>query len=361
MPYDDQLHHKTNVLKQELFPLTFNLSPSIKSKEWGFRNKAKLTVTGPMEAPLLGLLGETDLDQGREILNCPVHHPGINKILPELKSFITTTKLIPYNIASRKGELKSLILYSNQEADQIYLRFVLRSKEALDRIKKNLKILQEKFPALQCISANIQPVAHAILEGKEEIILSDKGFINISRSDLKFKIGPQGFIQTNEEVAGKLYAQATEYVKKIRPRRFAELFCGQGGFSFAASPFIESGLGIDINPDAIIKAQEAAQENHLGHLKFFCADAKDVEKKLEEYSPDIVLVNPPRRGLGESVKWLINKSYPHLIYSSCSHESLSRDLKLLKAHYEIKHIQIFDMFPHTEHFETLVLLSAIKT
>ena len=103
-------------------------------------------------------------------------------------------------------------------------------------------------------------------------------------------------------------------------------------------------------------ANETATRLGLGHLTFKCADAGQVSFELQEYNPDLVLVNPPRRGLGESLNMIQNARATHLIYSSCCLETLAADLRKLIESYQVRKAQIFDMFPHTRHFETLVWL-----
>lgn len=360
MNYADQIKHKERVLLNALNVSADILLPTFTSPEQGMRNKAKLSVTGTIENPIIGIYGENNLDQGVELLNCPIHHPAINSILTELKCFITTVKLMPYQVSTRTGELKSLIIYTPGENQEMYLRFVLRSKEALDRIKKHLPELLDKFPFLTSVSVNIQPIPHAILEGKEEVILFGNGYIKVAWNDFHLKLTPQAFVQTNTQVAQELYHTASNWIRDLNVQRMAELFCGQGAFSFSAQSHIKQGLGIEINSDAIKIANSTAQENNLSHLRFLSADAQDMESELKKFDPELVLVNPPRRGLAQSAAWLTDGKYPYIIYSSCSYESLAHDLKTLSRSYQIKHIKIFDMFPHTEHFETLVLLTSIK-
>lgn len=357
MSYSDQLRHKEESLKTHLKDFSdWELAPSQASQTTGFRNKAKLTVTGSLEKPILGLGGDIDLDQGREILNCTLHHPFINQLLNFMPEFITLCKLPPYQIKLKKGELKGIIIYYSESSQEAYLRFILRSKESLDRIKKNLSLLKERYPQLTSISANIQPVPHAILEGEEEVFFTENKFIHHKIKDLSLRLSPQGFVQTNQNIAEKLYETAAQWVKELKIKKFSELFSGQGAFSFSVSPFIDSGLGIEINPEAVAEANRSAKSLSLKHLNFISADAKDVEAEVKSFNPDLVLVNPPRRGLGESVEIFCKTSYPYIIYSSCSVESLAQDLNKLSPFYKIVKAQIFDMFPHTEHFETLVLL-----
>lgn len=353
--YSHQIKTKEEILLQALQGQKLPaLLPTIISAQTQFRNKAKMIVTGTTENPIIGLEGLGSLDEGREILNCPIHAPEINHALPLIKNFITLAKLTPYQISSKTGELKGVILFYSQTSKSMYLRFVLRSKESVDRIKKHLPSLLTDIAPLKVVTINIQPIPHALLEGKEEIYLTPEHFLTHQLENIFFKIHPEGFIQTNQEVAAQLYTTAGSWIKEIQVKKFSELYCGQGAFSFFAAPFIEKGLGIEINSKAVEVANQTAKLHHLDHLKFKVADASKVMEELENFNPDMVLVNPPRRGLADAIDILLNLKPSHLIYSSCNVETLAKDLNHLKNYYEIKKIQIFDMFPHTHHFETLV-------
>lgn len=356
MDYHDQLRHKEKLLMDSLKDFSTTYLKSVGSREFAFRNKAKFVVTGSLDAPIIGLAGDKELDNGRELLSCPLHLDEINQSLPAIKKFIMDAKLIPYNISSKKGELKGLILFYSQETKESYLRFIMRSKEAITRIQKHHQALLNEIPHLKLISVNIQPVPHALLEGEEEVFITATTSIRHQLGPVEMKLGPRAFVQTNQEVAQSLYATAANWVKELKVKTFLELFCGQGAFSFFSAPYIEKGLGIEINPDAVIQANLTAEKQNFTHLIFKSADAGKVADELKSFQPELLLVNPPRRGLADAVQLILNQRPQHLIYSSCSHESLSLDLKQLSAVYEVRRVQVFDMFPQTRHFETLVLL-----
>lgn len=332
------------------------LLPTHRSGPWGFRNKAKLSVTGNVENPILGLLGEEELDQGREITSCPLHHSTINSILVSLKGFIKGSNLVPYSIKKRSGELKNVILFHSEQTNETYLRFVLRSKESIDRIRKNIPDLQVLHPTLKCISVNIQPVPHAILEGDEEIYLTPEKTISHQIGRYTFTISPKAFIQTNSKVAEGLYQTAAKWIGENRPLRFLELFSGQGNFSFLASDYFQEGMGIEINIDAVAEANKMAQSLGLDKLKFKASNAQKILDDAVSFAPDLLLVNPPRRGLGTGIDLVRKIRSKTFIYSSCDHQTLLSDLKKLEDLYDVVRGQIFDMFPQTSHFETLVEL-----
>lgn len=357
LSYPEQIHRKEKILLKGL--KNPHLLPSVLSEEKHFRNKAKFSVTGTSDHPIIGLLGAQDLDAGKEILECPLHHPKINKLLPDIITFIKNAKLAPYRISERKGELKGLILFHSIQTDQTYLRFVFRSKEALDRMKKWIPELMKSHPHLKVITANIQPIPHALLEGKEEIFLTEKTSLDHELGSIKIQVDPRSFIQTNELVSKKLYETASAWIKDLRVERFMELYSGLGLFSMFSASSVEEALGLEINESAVEEANRSARTLGLRHLRFECMDAEKAAIKVREFHPEVVLVNPPRKGLGEGVNIFLNEDVPYLVYSSCSHETLISDLLKLGNHYQIEKAQIFDMFPHTKHFETLVLLKKI--
>ncbi len=355
--YGLQLRRKEAILCEALGALApVKLLPSVPSPLQGFRNKAKFIVTGEAQAPVIGLLGQESPDQGRELLQCPLHVAEINACLPTVKEFITLANLVPYKISERRGELKGLIFFLSPETRSLYLRFVLRSKESLDRLRKHQSFLMDRVPGLTCLSATIQPVHKAVLEGEEEIFLTEATSIPHRLGPVTLGMDPRAFVQTNQAIAGELYRTAAEWVRASPGDRFLELFCGLGAFSFFSAPYVSEGLGIELNGDAVIAANRSATDLGLHQLKFKEANAEKVGDELKAFAADIILVNPPRRGIGTASELLLAARPQTILYSSCDYTSLAMDLLKLSSGYEVEAAQIFDMFPHTSHFETLVRL-----
>lgn len=346
--YETQIRMKEDTLRSVIGEA--KLLPSIRSDQTGFRNKAKIVVSGNMDAPILGLL-ET------ELLDCPVHDPSINRLLHDLIPFIKLTKLEPYSVSERKGELKGIIIFHGTET---YVRFVLRSKESIDRIRKHLPSLLGSHGDIASVSVNIQPVHQAVLEGEEEIFLGPREDVAQDYGPFSLRLRPQGFVQTNQAVARKLYTTAASWVKESGSKKFLELFSGQGAFSFHCAPYVDEATGIEINREAVRAAQLNADALKYRNLQFVALDAGKSGDILAEKKPDLILVNPPRRGLAEALSLLLKAMPEWIVYSSCSVESLKTDLEKLSSHYTIDRAGLFDMFPHTAHFETLVLLKRLQ-
>lgn len=357
--YAAQLSDKEQRIREALgFFQAVELDPPFRSPLQGFRHRAKMAVTGTLDSPVIGLTGHESLDQGRELLDCPIHHPKLNELMNALPELIRAGGLTPYGIRTRQGELKGLIAFYSPLIDQMYLRFVVRTRDGVERAHAILPALLSRFPSLVCVSANLQPIPHAILEGPEEVILTEQAWIEHQCGPVRFRLAPQAFVQTNTEVAAGLYAQAAEWIAEAKPGKMVDLFCGQGAFSFFAARSCPEILGVELNADAVRSAEASARALGHGHVRFKSADATGVGLELKAFGPDLILVNPPRRGLGaRGIELLRTEAPRHLIYSSCDLRTLAADLKALSGLYPtVRKARLFDMFPHTGHFETLVWL-----
>lgn len=323
--------------------------PPVTGPEEGFRNKAKTVVGGTVDAPTLGIL-----DAGRhgvDLQGCPLHTAGLRAALPVLAAFVTTARLTPYDVVSRTGELKYLIVTESPDGE-LMVRFVLRSTEAVPRIRKHLPGLLAALP-VAVASVNLLPEPRAVLEGDEELVLA--GETLTMRVGVPLHLRPQGFFQTNTAVAAALYRQAASWVDDVGPRSVWDLYCGVGGFALHCAAPGRQVLGVEVSEQAVAAAERSRLELGLADVEFRAGDATAFALAAREH-PELVIVNPPRRGLGpELAGWLETSGVPRVLYSSCHAESLARDLASMPSLEPVR-AQVFDMFPQTGHHETLVLL-----
>jgi 23S rRNA (uracil747-C5)-methyltransferase len=322
----------------------------------GSRSKAKLAVFNS------NANGDSQLRFGfydsagnaRDLEECPLHDSRINSFLPTLKDFIIQCKIAPYDLSLKKGELK-LVLLSISNTGDLLVRFVLRSKESLDRIRMHTPDLQLKYPAVKVVTANIQPLHAAILEGDEEIILSEQKVIWHEFDEFKLALGARSFFQVTPEIAKKLYGTLSEKISNDKPQNMIDLYCGVGAFSFYSSRFCQNITGVEISKEAIDCAI-LSNEKNAKNISFQALDVEDYLKTVTTHF-EAVLVNPPRRGLNSKIIECIKKDNPKFIYySSCNAETMKRDFLELQDQYDISEMTIFDMFPFTEHYETLMCL-----
>lgn len=321
--------------------------------ESGFRNKAKMVVSGSVERLLLGMLHRDGAPE--DLTDCPLYPQSFAPVFAALKPFIARAGLTPYNVARRRGELKYILLTESRFDGGMMLRFVLRSETKLAQLRAALPELQALLPQLQVITANIQPVHMAIMEGEREIFLTDQQALAENFNGVPLWIRPQSFFQTNPVVASRLYATARDWVRQLPVNHMWDLFCGVGGFGLhSATPEMRL-TGIEIAPEAIACAKQSAAELGLNNLHFQALDSTQFATG-EGDIPDLVLVNPPRRGIGDGLCAYLSRMEPEfIIYSSCNARTMAKDIARL-AGYRIERVQLFDMFPHTAHYEVLTLL-----
>lgn len=347
--YDEQLLDKEQTLTKQLTPFEpYRLDPSVPSKTTGFRNKAKMVASPAREGLVLGL-------EGIELTDCLLYDEAIQSALSLIQAWLRDLGIRAYDLKSKKGELKFVLLTHSTLDGALMLRFVLRTHGIIPRIKKGLQSLYRVLPALECVSVNIQSEHKAIIEGDEEIILSSSDYIRERLNDVIMHVRPKSFFQTNPEVAAALYKRASSWVDALQAQTLWDLFCGVGGFALHCADGKRNVLGVELEPEAIASAKAAAEDMGLTNIRFEALDIAGFSKTSEGV-PECLIVNPPRRGLGKELcEWLEGLLPQHIIYSSCNSTTLAKDLAILKS-YRLEQVQLFDMFPHTEHFETLVLL-----
>lgn len=392
MPLDLQLSRKQQRVAQMLaaapnpVPADAWLPPVASAPE-RFRNKAKMVVSGRAAAPVLGILGP---DGGIDLRSCPLHMSAIEDALPALSRAVSRLGIGPYDVDARRGELKHLLVTASPDSD-LMVRWVLRSHRHVEQLRGALPELRQELPTLAVMSANIQPVHQAIIEGEEEIILTDDvpwgdrllmrlrlpelvgsgsapdgisagrtgGADQAAMTELLLFLPTRSFFQTNTGVAERLYATAAHWAQDLgRQAEVWDLFCGVGGFALALARPGRRVLGVEVSEPAIRGARESAALMGLSSrdVRFESGDARILTPGAGAV-PDLLVVNPPRRGIGaELAERIDNSGVARMLYSSCNPVSLAADLEAMPS-LRVRRAQLFDMFPHTDHAEVLVELA----
>ena len=359
-PMVQQVAVKTQTLQQLLAPfIPANLpdifQPPVIGEDSGFRNKAKMVALGAAHAPVLGIVGPSG--EAVDLCDCLLYPSDMQDLLHRLTRFVQQAGLPPYRVDRAKGELKFILLTRSQVRGEYLLRFVLRSTNSIERIERELPALLAEYPQIKVVSVNIQPVHMAILEGDEEIFLTENTRLEERFNHVPLFIRPKSFFQTNPHVAAQLYQTAREWVAEFSPHSLWDLFCGVGGFGLHCASKDITLTGIEIEAEAIACAQMSAQMMGLENVQFMALDSTDFAKgKSAADKPDLIIVNPPRRGIGEALCQSLSEFAPKaILYSSCNPQTLAKDLEHIQG-YHLTKVQLFDLFPHTDHFEVLVML-----
>ncbi|MBX9471516.1 23S rRNA (uracil(747)-C(5))-methyltransferase RlmC [Microcella sp.] len=363
-PYAQQLAAKEARVRSLLEPFAVGASwlPPVASSESGFRAKAKMVVGGTVEHPTLGILD----GQGRgvDLRHCGIIDPRILAAFPALIAAITRMGLEPYDVPARQGELKHLIVTVAASGD-LMMRFVVRSEASVASIRSHLTWLTDAVPQLVVVTANIHPEHKAVLEGEVEHVLTTESMLRMRVGNVDLLVRPQSFVQTNTAIAGALYRQAAQWLDELGAQSVWDLYCGVGGFALHTARSGRSVVGVELSADAVASAELArdalfAEPSERQSIRFIAADATAFALgSTADAVPDVVIVNPPRRGLGTPLaEWLQTSGPRHVIYSSCNPESLARDLAAMPG-YTVTRARVLDMFPQSTHLEAITLLERV--
>ena len=342
--------------------------PAVSSLESGFRNKAKMVVSGTVAEPVLGILDRAG--HGVDLTDCGLYPDALQASFVPLAAFVTRAGLEPYEVSGRgkraqqRGELKYLLVTLSPDGE-LMVRFVLRSQESIARIRKHLPSLLAELPALAVASANIQPKHAAVLEGDLEIPLTERTTLPMRVDDITLDLRPQSFFQTNTAVATELYRQARTWVDEVGPSTLWDLYCGVGGFALHCAAPGRAVTGIEISAEAIAAASGTVEKlrvddaaERFRDVTFAAGDATEFAVGPDSPElPEMVIVNPPRRGIGSDLaQWLETSGIEHVLYSSCNATTLAKDLAAMPSLRPVR-ARLLDMFPQTSHYEVLVLLA----
>ena len=371
-PYPEQVDAQTQHVRTVLGdPAGVTWLPTVVSAEAGFRNKAKMVVAGTVDAPTLGILDAHG--HGVDLQGCPLYPAAVSSSFAPLAAFLTRARLVPYDVPTRTGELKHVLVTGSPDGE-LMVRFVLRSQEPVARIRKHLPWLQTALPQLAVASVNIQPAHAAVLEGDLEIVLTDRQTLPMRVDGVTLHLRPQSFFQTNTDVAAALYRQARSWVDDVRPASLWDLYCGVGGFALHCAAPGRAVTGVEISVEAIASATTTRDDlaaaspqgaAAMAGVELLAADAtafatahpgRGVSHSGAGAAPELVIVNPPRRGIGSDLaRWLEHSAVGHVLYSSCNATTLAKDLADMPS-LRPRRARLLDMFPQTAHYEVLVLL-----
>ncbi|NKY12402.1 23S rRNA (uracil(747)-C(5))-methyltransferase RlmC [Cellulomonas hominis] len=353
-PYAAQLEAKQERCRELLAPFgPVDWLDPVASAESGFRNKAKMAVGGTVDAPTLGILDPGGA--GVDLRDCGLYPASLQAALPTVAELVTRARLVPYDVPTRRGELKYVLVTQSPDGE-LMIRFVLRSTEALPRLRKHLPWLLAALPRAAVVSANLLPEHKAVLEGDEEVVLTERSTLRMRVNDVDLHLRPQSFFQTNTEVAAALYRIGRDWVDAADPASVWDLYCGVGGFALHVARPGRAVVGIETSAEAVASAEQSRDERGLPDVRFAAGDATAFALAAGR-APDLVVVNPPRRGIGPALAgWLEDSGVRDVVYSSCNAASLARDLAAMPS-LRPRRGRVLDMFPQTGHYEVVVGLS----
>ena len=362
--YDEELKIKSQKVRdavERIGGISTEFRPIIGSERVNrYRNKAQLPIGRDREGG--AVLGFYAFHSHR-IIDCDdcALQPEIFKTVMDVtRDFIERTNTDIYDESTGKGRLRHLYIRLGEVTNELMVCYVVNGN-GLKQEDMLVKMLRESLPNLKTVVFNSNREKTNVILGNKNRVAYGKGYITDVLCGLKFKISPFSFWQVNRTQAEKLYSKAKEYAKLSGDEVLLDLYCGTGTIGLTMAQDCKQLVGVEIVEDAVNDAKANAEANGINNARFICADAPTAAEQLrkEGTAPDVVILDPPRKGCGEELVKTIRKMNPkRVVYVSCDPATLARDLKYFAENgYITQEVTPCDMFPRTAHCETVVLLT----
>lgn len=360
--YSKQLEYKRNIVI-DAFSKYLNIKnvenkiektlPS--PKEYHYRNKNQFPIAIKNGRVVAGLYKEGS-NELVDIKDCIVQHEHGNRITEQIKSLIARFK-VPVSISKRFKGVKYISTRTSFYNGDVQVVFIANTKhvENLDKVVSMLK--RERI--VKSIVLNITDDKSHLVMGTENINLYGPGYIIEKIGDIEYKLSANSFFQLNPLQTKNLYDKVAELAALKETDIVLDAFCGVGTIGQYLSKHCKKVYGMDIVEESITNAQENLILNGITNCQYSVADATKIlpKWKKEGINFDVVVVDPPRTGLGSLAKHLLSTNANRIIYVSCNPSTLAKDLKILTRKYKLRTVQPIDMFPQTPSVETVVLLT----
>ena len=297
------------------------------------------------------------------VRHCLIEDRRADRIIQTIVAMLPAYKLRIYNEYTHRGFLRHILIRTGHVTGQIMVVLVATSLEFPGK-KAFVQELIQRHPEITTVVLNCNQRETSMVLGTKEITLYGEGYMEDELCGKRFRISPQSFYQVNAKQCEVLYRTAIDAAHLTGAETLLDAYCGTGTIGLCASGGCKQLIGVELNADAIRDAKENARRNGVENARFLCDDAGRFMQKLakEGNAPDVVMMDPPRAGSDQKfLQSLLMLKPKRVVYVSCNPETLARDLRVLvDGGYRAEWATPVDMFPGTEHVETVVLLSHKK-
>ena len=335
--------------------------------EFGFSNKRWLTeeeVRQDVKYEVMDAVGfhiTGAFDKILDIEECMLMDPINNLIRNDIRQYALSHGLEFYDLRQNSGLLRSLMIRTSNTGELMFLvQFRIDTPEQQKQADDLMLHLSESFPQITSLLYVDNHKANDTFGDQEIHVVKGKDYIYEQMGDLRFKVGPKSFYQTNTEQAYELYKVVRTFAGLTGSELVYDLYTGTGTIANFVARQAQKVIGIEYVPEAIEDAKVNSEINKIDNTLFYAGDMKDLLNRefIEAHGrPDVIITDPPRAGMHQDVIDAILFAAPQkIVYVSCNPATQARDLQLLDAAYKVEKVQPVDMFPHTQHVENVVLL-----
>ena len=386
LPYEEQLAFKQQQVHDQLtrigkieLPEFMPIKGSVKTSEYrnkldfGCANKQWLTheqlQAGVPFAPGIGFHITGAFDKILPISKCWLMDDLHNLMRNSIYDYAVRNSLSFFDLRQQVGLLRDIIIRCSNSGEWMLIvqfHYDRTSEESLRQSEQQaeglLQFIADSFPQITSLMYLDNQKCNDTIGDQDIKLFKGNDHIFLLMEDLKFKVGPKSFYQTNTEQAYHLYCVAREFAGLTGSELVYDLYTGTGTIANFVSKQAKKVIGIEYVPEAIEDAKINSQINNINNTLFYAGDMKDIltdDFIAEHGRPDVIITDPPRAGMHPDVINVILNAHPErIVYVSCNPATQARDLQLLDASYKVTKVQPVDMFPHTPHVENVVLLEA---
>ena len=323
-----------------------------------YRNKSQ-SAFGYKNGKIISGIYQSATQKITEVKGCMLESNESESIVKTIKELVAKYKIKAYDINTQKGFLRHVLIRKGFKTGEIMVVIVTTKGDFLCK-EDFTRELKEIHKEITTVVWNINPTETPLFLGKQNTVLYGSGYITDELCGLTFRISPNSFYQVNPVQTEVLYSLAKEYAGLSGSETVLDAYCGTGTIGLTMAKCAKKIIGVEVNSSATEDAKINATLNNIENATFYNEDAGEYISRLAKSKEkiDVVITDPPRAGCSKEFLWSLKELSPkRVVYISCNPETLERDLIFLtKSGYRVKKIQPVDMFPHTNHVETVVCL-----
>lgn len=323
-----------------------------------YRNKVYATFGYDRNEKLIAGMYEEYSHDLVTVPDCMIQNDTANRIVASLTAIASRMHIEPYDEDTHQGSLRHAYIRVSQASRKALVVIVIGSKQ-LPGSKELVHALIQENPEICSVVLNWNDKKTSMVLGERDKVLYGSGYIEDTIGGIVFRISAKSFYQVNPIQTEKLYAKAIELAQLNPNTTMLDACCGIGTISLFAAKQAKEVVGVEINESSIKDAVHNAEKNNIRNAGFYCDDARTFLERLLD-TPDVVLLDPPRSGMGYHFMTSLSKMKPkRIVYVSCNPESQAQDISFLR-NYQIEKIVPVDIFPWTKHVENIVQLTYHK-